>query len=142
MNVQIRDFKIEDYEAAISLWKTDPNIGLSSADDKDNIDVFLKRNQGLSKVAVSSDRIVGTVLCGQDGRRGYIYHLFLDPNYRRQGLGTKLIKVCLSNLNQQNIQKCHLFVFNTNETGKKFWNNTLWEERRDIAVFSKGSGVC
>ena len=142
MNFQIRDFKIEDYEAAIGLWKTDAGIGLSPADNKENIAQFLERNSGLSKVAAAGGLIVGTVLCGQDGRRGYIYHLFVDAGYRRRGLGKSLMEACLADLSQQNIQKSHLFVFHTNEEGKKFWKNTSWEERPDIAVFSKGIGIC
>ncbi len=141
MNFKIRDFTIDDYEAAIGLWKTDAHIGLSQADEKDNIGQFLEGNGGLSKVAVCRGQIVGTALCGHDCRRGYIYHLFVDQQYRRKGLGKSLVESCMDSLNKQKIQKCHLFVFNTNEAGKIFWNNTLWKERHDIAVFSKDTGA-
>ena len=137
MDSSIRDFKIQDYNAAFELWKVDPNIGLSAADDRDNISNFLKRNPGLSKVAVDGKDIVATVLCGHDGRRGYIYHLYVAPDYRRKGLGQRLMEACLDGLRKEKIRKCHLFVFGTNELGKNFWTGTGWKKRDDIAIFSK-----
>jgi N-acetylglutamate synthase len=115
MNPRIRDFEIPDYQAALEMWRSDANIGLSSADLKDNIRRFLERNSGLSKVAVSGKRMIGTALCGQDGRRGYLYHLHVDENYRRKGLGKKLVKACMDSLQEEKIQKCHLFVFDANQ---------------------------
>ena len=137
MNFQIRDFTIKDYEGAIDLWKTDPNIGLGSADDKDNIERFLDRNPGLSKVVCAGEEIVATVLCGHDGRRGHVYHLFVDEKYRRKGLGRKIVDNCLEALRKEGINKCHLFPFKRNELGKNFWKATAWKERDDIVLFSK-----
>ncbi len=137
MDSIIKNFTIEDYDAALKLWENDNNIGLSSADNKGSIENFLKRNPDLSKMAVCNDSIVGTLLCGHDGRRGYIYHLFVDKNIRRQGIGSKLVKACLNSLKEEGIQKCHLFVFDRNELGKKFWISTSWQNRSDITLFSK-----
>jgi len=57
-------------------------------------------------------QVVGTTLCGQDGRRGYLYHLAVDPKYRRQpGLGKQLMQASLVGLNKSlGIQKCHIMV--------------------------------
>lgn len=139
MNLKIRNFEIEDYKTALELWKTDDNIGLSSADNKAGVQRFLKRNPRLSKVAVIDKQIVATVLCGQDGRRGYLYHLYVDPNYRRKGLARMLVEDCLRSLRKENIQECHLFVFNTNKLGKNFWNGTDWGKRSDIIIFSRNT---
>jgi N-acetylglutamate synthase len=133
----IRDFSLKDYEAALALWKASENIGLSSADNRANIERFLKRNPGMSKVAVENGRIIGTVLCGHDGRRGYLHHLCVDERYRRQSLGTKLMNACLDELKKKSIQKCHLFIFGKNESGKKFWEATGWGHRTDIEIFSR-----
>jgi ribosomal protein S18 acetylase RimI-like enzyme len=135
--VNIRDFYIEDYDAAVRLWKTDENIGLSSADSKEAIEHFLKQNPGLSKVLIAEDHIIGTILCGQDGRRGYLYHLFIHNAYRRKGAGKQLVQVCLDALKRINIHKCHLFIFKTNGPGKDFWKAVQWSQRNDIEVFSK-----
>jgi N-acetylglutamate synthase len=137
MDPLTRDFEIQDYDAAFELWKGDPNIGLSTADDRNNIEKFLKRNPGLSKVAVDGKNIVATVLCGHDGRRGYIYHLYVASDYRRKGLGQSLMETCLDGLRKEKIRKCHLFVFDKNELGKNFWTGTGWNNRNDIAIFSK-----
>ena len=133
----IRNFTIQDYEAALALWKASEHIGLSSADDHANIERFLKRNPGMSKVAVENGRIIGTILCGHDGRRGYLYHLCVDATHRRKGLGRKLVEACLDELKKAGIQKCHLFIFGRNESGKKFWQATGWSRRTDIEIFSK-----
>jgi len=128
---------IADYDAAMSLRKAAENIGLSSADDRDQIGSFVKRNPGLSKVLVDEGGLVGTILCGHDGRRGYLYHLCVDRKYRRRGAGTALVDACLWDLRKQGIRKCHLFVFDANEVGKEFWKASGWQLRRDINVFSK-----
>jgi N-acetylglutamate synthase len=137
MQLELRDFTIGDYEGATALWKTDPNIGLSGADERRNIEKFLVRNPGLSQVVTDACNIIATILCGHDGRRGYIYHLFVDEKYRRQGLGKRMVETCLKKLKNEGIQKCHLFVFNDNTTGKQFWENTRWLERNDITIFSR-----
>jgi N-acetylglutamate synthase len=139
MEYLIRNFDQQDYEAALKLWKQDTNIGLSSADDKTNIHTFLKRNPELSKVAIFNEQIVATALCGQDGRRGYLYHLYVEPNYQRKGLGKALVKACLNSLRKENIEKCHVFVFEANGLGKNFWSGADWSERKDIAIFSKNA---
>jgi ribosomal protein S18 acetylase RimI-like enzyme len=94
----------------------------------------------MSKVAVEDGRVVGTVLCGKDGRRGYLYHLCVDELYRRKGLGRKLVASCLEDLEKAGIARCHLFIFGGNEAGKQFWRATGWQERLDISLYSKNIG--
>lgn len=137
MNLQVRDFSITDYDSAVSLWKATEHVGLSSADERDQIESLLKRNPGLSKVLVNDGELVGTILCGHDGRRGYLYHLCVDRKHRRRSAGTALVDACLSDLRKQGIRKCHLFVFDRNEIGKEFWKALGWQPRYDIDVFSK-----
>jgi ribosomal protein S18 acetylase RimI-like enzyme len=137
MNSTIKNFTIEDYPSAFKLWQTDDKVGLSSADARENIEFFLKRNPGLSKVAIANSNVIATLLCGHDGRRGYLYHLFVDKSQRRQHLGSKLVEACLNSLKEEGIQKCHLFAFDRNDVGKKFWANTSWQKRGDIVMFSK-----
>jgi N-acetylglutamate synthase len=134
--MDIRDFTIADYDKAIQLWKTDDNIGLSSADCREAIEIFLERNPGLSIVMSDNDKIIGTLLCGHDGRRGYLYHLFVDKSYRRMGTGKRLVDACLDNLKNQNIRKCHLFIFTINQPGRSFWEAITWTRRNDIDIFS------
>lgn len=136
-NVQVRDFTMEYYDGALTLWQRDAHIGLSSADGREALESFLRRNRGLSKVVFDEGQLVGTVLCGHDGRRGYVYHLYVQPEHRRRGVATLLVDACLDHLKREGIQKCHLFIFKENEGGKGFWASRLWKKRDDIAVFSK-----
>jgi ribosomal protein S18 acetylase RimI-like enzyme len=81
--------------------------------------------------------LAGAVLCGHDGRRGYIHHLAVHPQFRRLGIGAQLVDQCLNALREAHIQKCHLFIFNSNENGIAFWKAVGWTPRSDIRITSK-----
>ena len=81
--------------------------------------------------------IVGTILAGHDGRRGYIHHTCVLPEYRGQGIGELLVKSSLIALKAEGIEKCHLFVFKDNELGRGFWSKLDWKKRDDLLIYSK-----
>jgi putative acetyltransferase len=137
MNITISQFTMDLYNEVISLWQQCDGIGLSDADSRDNIRAYLNRNQGMSFVASDNGTIVGVILCGHDGRRGYIHHLAVCTEYRRQGLGCRLVEKSLSVLQAAGIQKCHIFIFNNNASGIEFWKDIGWKQRADISVISK-----
>ena len=137
MSITISRFTINAYDEVISLWKDCEGIGFSDADSKENIQKQLERNPGMSFVAYDNSKLVGAVLCGHDGRRGYIHHLGVYQDYRRQGIARSLIIKCLSMLASVGIQKCHTFVFNNNTDGVNFWESIGWSQRMDISVLSK-----
>ena len=137
MQVDIFEFTITDYQNVISLWKSCAGIGLSSADSKDSIEAYLGRNPGMSFVARYQNEIIGAVLCGHDGRRGYLHHLAVHPDYRKLGIGRSLVAKCVTALEMIGIQKCHLFIFDTNIEGILFWKKMGWIRREDIGVISK-----
>ncbi len=136
MAVTVREFTMRDYDAAIALWKSSEGIGLSQADSAPNVERFLTHNRGLSCVAEEDGRLVGAVLCGQDGRRGFLHHLAVAPGHRRRGVGKTLVDRCLASLGAIGIRKCHIFVLAANEEGKRFWRQTGWEERTTLVVMS------
>ncbi|MCR3922323.1 MAG: GNAT family N-acetyltransferase [Firmicutes bacterium] len=117
----IRSIMIEDYEDINQLWQNTDGIGLSDADSEKNIMRFLKRNEGLSYLYEENGTILGTVLCGHDGRRGYIYHLAVHKDRRNSGIGKKLLSTSMVALKEVGIQKCHIFVFRVNKNGSEFW---------------------
>lgn len=133
----IQEMQIEDYYEVYELWKNTPGMGLSDADTHENIHKFLLRNKGLSFVCRHKDRIIGTILCGHDGRRGYIYHVIVVEEYRGRGIGQMLVDKSLYKLKEQGINKCHLFVFCDNVIGNAFWSAIDWTRREDIVVYSK-----
>ena len=140
MDIVIREFRPADYDAAIELWKRTPGMGLSDADSRERITAFLARNPGLCFVAEdrSGKGIAGTILCGSDTRRGYLYHLAVDTSIRRKGLGTRLADAAMAALKAQGVEKAHLMVIAGNELGTAFWKAAGWTYREDIDLYSKG----
>ncbi len=94
----IRIMLKSDYDKVLKLWKSSRGVGLSKADSRENIEKFLDRNPGFCFVSIMDDEVVGAILCGHDGRRGYIHHLTVDEPHRGRGLGTKLMNQCLMEL--------------------------------------------
>ncbi len=137
MTVEIRIMKANDYAHALNLWQSLPGLGLSKADEKNAIQDFLGKNPTTCFVAQDSGRIIGTVLGGSDGRRGYLYHLAVHKDYQRLGLGRQLAEICLAALKSQGMQKCHIFVISSNLEGIQFWKKLGWLLREDIHVMSK-----
>lgn len=131
--MNIRTMDISDYNKVYALWMSCKNMGFNNLDDsKDGIEKFLKRNPKTSFVAEENDAIVGIILAGHDGRRGYIYHTSVGENHRRQGIGTKLVDKCLSALKEEGINKVALLVFAKNDVGNRFWENQGFIARTDI----------
>ncbi|WP_299028006.1 GNAT family N-acetyltransferase [uncultured Thermanaerothrix sp.] len=134
--ISILPFRPEDYEEAMALWKNSPGIGLSRADSPEAIAVFLERNPGLNWIARQHERLVGTLLCGYDGRRAYLYHLAVHPDYRRQGIGRALVERCLDQLKAMKVEKAHLFVYADNQDAIAFWQATGWYSRPELIIMS------
>src|SRR5213593_1190374 len=101
--IDTREFYIGDYDAALHLWHRVEGLEIAEGDDREDIAQFLVRNPGLSKVAVDRSALVGIALCGNDGRRGHIYHLAVDPAYQGCGLGKRLLDECLDGLRKAGI---------------------------------------
>ncbi len=81
--------------------------------------------------------MIGAVLCGHDGRRGYLHHLAVHSTWRGRGVGRALTAACLAGLQAAGIDKCHLFVFNENHSGREYWEHEGWKERLDLLIMSK-----
>lgn len=141
MGVTIRTMAPDDYNGVAALWSRADGVGLSDADSREGVARFLERNPGLSLVALDGEDVVAAVLCGHDGRRGYISHLAVADPHRRRGLATGMIEHCISALREAGIDKCHLFVFHTNEGARTFWSETGWTERGELDVFSIFTGT-
>jgi N-acetylglutamate synthase len=128
MNIQTREFVIDDYEAAVELWKKVEGVEIAEGDDREGVERFLTRNPGLSRVALDESKIVGIAFCGNDGRRGYIYHLAVDPDYRGRGLGRRLVEESLKGLRRLGLERANIMVATDNPRGREFWSKCGWEE--------------
>jgi ribosomal protein S18 acetylase RimI-like enzyme len=134
MGIVIREMSIQDYDEVLALWRASEGVGLSDADSEEGVARFLDRNPGLSFVAWDGEHLVGVVLCGHDGRRGYIHHLAVSKPHRRQGLGRALVERCLSALRRAGIGKCHIFVFADNQDTIAFWKKIGWTQRVELIM--------
>ncbi len=136
--MEIKVMTIDDYEKVYQLWSNTSGMGLRSLDDsKMGISIFLLRNPTSNFVALINGEIVGIILCGHDGRRGYLYHTAVKSNYRGQGIGKALLEAVNYALEQEGINKAGLVVFKTNEIGNTFWQSQGWKERTDLNYYSK-----
>ena len=132
----IRMMTSDDYPAVRALWEESEGVGLSGSDSRVGVARFLDRNPGLSFVAQDDGRLVGSVMAGHDGRRGFIYHLAVLPDHQRRGLGRELAQSCLDRLAAAGIEKCHVLVFDDNHQARAFWQAVGWTERTDLRAFS------
>ena len=130
----VRAFRIQDYDAVVGLWRRTEGVGLNESDTRPAIAAYLRHNPRFSFVAERNGRIVGAVLCGHDGRRGYLHHLAVARRHRQRGIGWQLVNACLAKLRQADIQKCNIFIFADNAAGMKFWTRTGWKLRKELRV--------
>ena len=140
-DVQIAEMTIDLYDEVVALWEATEHIGLDDVDSREHIGAYLQRNPGLSFVASQAGRVLGAVLCGTDGRRGYLHHLAVAKTHRGRGLGRTLVQRCLTALRRKGIVKCHIFVFAKNRAGIEFWEHIGWAERVDLKVVSRTTGA-
>jgi len=130
----VRRFRLSDYDAVLTLWRRTEGVGLNESDTRSAVASYLRRNAGLSCVAAQGGEIVGAVLCGHDGRRGYLHHLAVARRHRRRGIGRRLVAACLAKLGRLGITRCNLFIFADNAAGKKFWAHRGWKLRRELRL--------
>ncbi len=132
----IRTMKIDDYENVYRLWMSIKGFGIRSVDDsREGVEMFLRRNPTTSVVAEEDGKIVGSILCGHDGRRGCFYHVCVDPAYRRRGIGKDMAVRAMQELQKEKINKVSLIAFTQNDIGNAFWNSIGWTKREDLNYY-------
>ena len=132
----IRTMTIDDYDMVYDLWMKIKGFAIRSIDDsKEGVARFLLRNPDTSVVAVEDDKIVGAILCGHDGRRGCMYHVCVDAEYRLRGIGKAMVVFAMNALKKENISKISLIAFSENDIGNAFWNEIGWTQRLDLNYY-------
>ncbi len=132
----IRVMTQEDYDEVYQLWTSIKGFAIRSIDDsKEGVSIFLKRNPTTSVVAVEDEKVVGSILCGHDGRRGCCYHVCVAPDYRRRGIGKSMVVHAMEALYKENINKVSLIAFTKNDVGNAFWNQIGWTRREDLNYY-------
>ena len=96
----------------------------------------MERNPRLNYIATDGAKVLGCVMWGHDGRRGYLQHLVVSKEYRNNGLGQRLYAKCIESLSLLGIDKTHIFVFKNNNLANDFWSKQGWQLREDINMYS------
>ena len=132
----LRVMTMDDYEQVYALWKQIHGFGIRSVDDsREGIQRFLRRNPATSVVAIEDGKIVGAILCGHDGRRGCLYHVCVDADYRMRGIGKSMVVFAMEALKKEKINKVSLIAFTKNDIGNAFWNEIGWTKRQDLNYY-------
>ncbi len=134
MSIEILPMTVEDLEAVTTLWDGMEGVGLNESDDPGQLRAFLGRNPNLSLVARAGSRLVGAVMCGHDGRRGFLYHLAVLPEYRQRGVGRAMVDQCLAALGSLGLLKCNILVYVDNHSGDQFWKRGGWHDRAELKL--------
>lgn len=137
-DITIRKMTIDDYEGVYNLWINTKGMGLNDIDDsREGIGKLLKRNPNTCFVAIDKQKVIGVILSGHDGRRGYIYHTAVNDDYRGQGIGTILVENTMNALKEEGINKVALVAFHRNKIGNEFWENRGFTVREDLVYRNK-----
>ena len=113
-------------------------MGLNDVDDsREGVDRYLKRNPRTTFVAELEGEIVGVILAGHDGRRGYIHHICVAGELRHNGIGTRLVETALEAFKDEGISKVALVVFEKNDGGNAFWEYMGLSTRPDLNYRNK-----
>ena len=131
--MDIRLMKKEDYDAVYALWLSCTGMGLNDVDDsREGIEKFIDRNPETNFVAEEDGKIVGVIMVGYDGRRAYIHHTAVSPDYRHKGIATKLVETAIEEMKRLGMTKVNLVVFSRNEGGNAFWEKVGFTVRTDL----------
>lgn len=134
----IRKMTIDDYDSVYDLWLNTPGMGLNDLDDsRQGIERYLRRNPEACFVAEKDNKIIGVILCGNDGRRGYIHHTAVAEAERNNGVGTALVDAAVNALKREGIRKVALVVFSDNDLGNSFWEKQGFIVREDLVYRNK-----
>ena len=126
----------EDYDGVRALWLTIRGFGIRALDDsREDIERFIRRNPTTSVVARADGKIVGSILCGSDGRQGALYHVCVAKEYRRRRIGTQMVGFCMHQLRVMGINKVSLIAFAKNDIGNAFWNRIGWTRKTDVNYY-------
>ena len=137
-NYKIRKMVIGDYAEVYKLWHGIKNFAIRQIDDsKDGIVKFLNRNKTTCVVAVCDGKIIGSILCGHDGREACFYHVCVREDMRNRGVATHMVNYIIDKLNKLNINKIRLVAFKNNKLGNKFWKDIGFVQNKNINIYEK-----
>lgn len=135
---KIRTMTASDYDEVYKLWHSIKSFAIRQIDDsRDGIVKFLKRNKTTCVVAVCDGKIIGSILCGHDGREACFYHVCVREDMRNHGVATHMVNYIIDKLNKLSINKIRLVAFKNNKLGNKFWKDIGFAQNKNINIYEK-----
>jgi len=135
MQIQFRQFQPDDTEQTVALWQA---CGLTRPwnDPHKDIERKLQQEPELFIVAEHNGQLLGSVMAGYDGHRGWIYYLSVLPQYQSQGLGKSLVQQAEQRLRSKGCPKIQLMIRHDNSGVQDFYR-TLGYEQAEVVVLGK-----
>ena len=135
IKMKIEKFKIEYYGEVVELWRK-AGIEIVSSDTIDEVTRVLNRNPDLFLIGKLHEKVISVVIGAFDGRRGYVHHLAVDPDYQKMGFGKTIMDALIEQFRTKNIQKVHLFIEKSKKSVVKFYSNLGWDVREELIMMS------
>lgn len=136
--VRIRPFEMADYESVFVLWQASaPGIEIRPSDSRAEVEKRLKRDQDLFLVAERDGRLVGVVMGGWDGRRGWIHHLAVAAEAQGQGVASALVCELEGRLSTRGCLKVNLLVRRGNAAARSLYAHLGYQEAPALVAMGK-----
>jgi len=136
--ITIRNMALKDYEGVIQLWNACEGVHMHRdySETYEGISNFLNRNPGMSFIALDGEVIVGAVLGSHDGRRGFINHLAVLGQYRKNGIARSLVENVIETLKAAGMRKIAVFILKDNSGGRAFWLKMGFANEDIVDIYS------
>ena len=131
----IKKFSMRYYTEVIEIWRTS-GISVGSSDEKEEIKRVFRKNPNLFLIGLIDRKVIGVVIGAFDGRRGYVHHLAVSPEFQNKGYGKQLMEELHKRFRNLNVQKVHLFIEKYNADVINFYKKLGWEIRDDLIMMS------
>lgn len=136
MNITFQAIHAGHYSQLMQLWTRAGQLAIRETDTPEALEKFLARNPNCSFAASSNNQLIGAVLAGHDGWRGYLYHMAVSPEYRGRRIGRQLVERAVEAIRKKGIPKIHCMVLRENISAQKFWISCGFEMRLELIDFS------
>lgn len=137
--IEIRQFQFPaDYQPVLELWlMMEKGVHVGRSDTPTEIEKKIARDPDLFLLAECENKIIGSVIGGYDGRRGLIYHLAVNPAFRGQGIGSRLMDEVEARLRDKGCLKCYLLVASDNYDVETYYQERGWQHMNDVHLYGK-----
>jgi len=135
-SVRMRALRGDDHAAFLALWAVCDGVEIRTWEDAADLARLIERNPSLCCVAEVAGSMVSTLLCGHHGWRGWLYHLEVNPAFRRLGIANSMVNRAMMELSKVGVRRVHTLVLSGNRDAMQFWSASGWRQREDLSMVS------